>query len=61
MLQFAEQFADEQIVVALTRQLSWSHILGLLPLKNVEAKIFYASSVAKSRIRGERITGENFG
>ncbi|HEY6083677.1 MAG TPA: PDDEXK nuclease domain-containing protein, partial [Chitinophagaceae bacterium] len=47
MLQFAEQFSDEQIVVTLSRQLSWSHILVLLPLKNAEAKIFYANSVAK--------------
>lgn len=46
MLQFAEQFNDQQIVVTLSRQLSWSHILVLLPLKNVEAKLFYASSVA---------------
>lgn len=46
MLQFAEQFKDEQIVVTLSRQLSWSHILILLPLKNVEAKMFYAKSVA---------------
>jgi len=46
MLQFAEQFKDEQIVVIRSRQLSWSHILVLLPLKNVEAKVFYAKSVA---------------
>lgn len=46
MLQFAEQFNDEQIVVTLSQQLSWSHILVLLPLKSVEAKIFYANSVA---------------
>ena len=47
MLQFAEQFSDEQIVVTLSRQLSWSHILVLLPLKNPEAKLFYANSVVK--------------
>jgi len=47
MLQFAEQFNDEQIVVTLSRQLTWSHILALLPLKNFEAKLFYANSVAK--------------
>lgn len=46
MLQFAEQFKDEKIVVTLSRQLSWSHILVLLPLKNAEAKLFYANSVA---------------
>lgn len=46
MLQFADQFKDEQIVVTLSRQLSGSHILILLPIKNVEAKVFYAKSVA---------------
>ena len=47
MVQFAQQFSDEQIVVTLSRQLSWSHILVLLPLKNTEAKFFYANAVAK--------------
>ena len=42
MIQFAEQFTDFQIVVPLARQLSWSHFLILLPLKNLEAKMFYA-------------------
>jgi predicted nuclease of restriction endonuclease-like (RecB) superfamily len=46
MLQFAEQFIDKDIVVTLSRQLSWSHFLILLPLKNPEAKLFYAKSVA---------------
>lgn len=48
MLQFAEQFRDEQIVGTVSRQLSWSHILILLPLKNFDAKLFYANHVAKS-------------
>ncbi len=42
MLQFADQFSDIQIVVPLARQLSWSHFLILIPLKNQEAKLFYA-------------------
>lgn len=42
MLQFAEQFSDSEKVVPLARHLSWSHFLILLPLKNQEAKIFYA-------------------
>ncbi|MCL2640817.1 MAG: DUF1016 N-terminal domain-containing protein, partial [Phycisphaerales bacterium] len=42
MLQFAEQFTDEEIVVALSRQLSWSHFLALIPLKSADAKQFYA-------------------
>lgn len=47
MLQFAEQFSDEQIVVTLSRQLSWSHLLVLLPLKMHEAKLFYAQQVTQ--------------
>jgi predicted nuclease of restriction endonuclease-like (RecB) superfamily len=41
MMQFAEQFSDNQIVVTVSRQLSWSHILDLLPLKKMEAKLYY--------------------
>lgn len=42
MMQFAEQFKDLQIVSPLATQLSWSHFIELLPLKNYEAKLFYA-------------------
>lgn len=34
MLQFAEQYPDMQIVVTLSRQLSWSHSLILIPLRS---------------------------
>lgn len=47
MMQFAEQFQDIEIVVTLSRQLSWSHFLVLLPIKNRKAKIFYAEMSAK--------------
>ena len=43
MLQFSEQFEDFSIVVPLSRQLSWSHFLVLLPIKQAEAKQYYAS------------------
>ncbi|TDE43189.1 DUF1016 domain-containing protein [Flavobacterium rhamnosiphilum] len=46
MLRFAEQFIDKQIVVTLSRQLSWSHFIELLPIKNPEAKLFYAHQVS---------------
>jgi predicted nuclease of restriction endonuclease-like (RecB) superfamily len=46
MLQFAEQFPDKQIVVTLSRQLTWSHFLVLLPLETIEAKLFYAEQIA---------------
>jgi len=45
MMQFAEQFTDSQIVVKLSRQLSWSHFIELLPIKNPEAQLFYANQV----------------
>jgi predicted nuclease of restriction endonuclease-like (RecB) superfamily len=47
MMQFASQFDDEQIVVTLSRQLSWSHFLVLLPLKTTEEKLYYATETAK--------------
>ncbi|MEK7720519.1 MAG: PDDEXK nuclease domain-containing protein [Bacteroidota bacterium] len=53
MMQFAEQFTDFEIVVPLARQLSWSHILLLLPLKSKEEKIFYAQK-AVEEILGKR-------
>ena len=47
MSQFAEQFDDYKIVVPLARQLSWSHFLILLPLKNREAQLFYAQKAVQ--------------
>jgi len=47
MMQFASQFDDEQIVVTVSRQLSWSHVLALLPLKTIEEKLYYAEEVSK--------------
>lgn len=46
MLQFAEQFTDYEIVVTLSRQISWSHILTLLPMKTAEMREFYANKAA---------------
>lgn len=46
MLQFAEQFSDIEIVVTLSRKLSWSHILVILPLKDVESKFFYIQQIS---------------
>lgn len=42
MVQFAEAFSDEQIVYALSRQLSWSHFQELLPLNKPLQRDFYA-------------------
>ena len=46
MRQFAAQFEEIEIVSTLSTQLSWSHLVELLPLKNIEAKLFYAEKVA---------------
>lgn len=46
MMQFADQFADAEIILPLSRQLSWSHFVQLLPLKKSEAKLFYARQSA---------------
>jgi predicted nuclease of restriction endonuclease-like (RecB) superfamily len=42
MARFAEEFPDEQILVTLLQELTWSHFLALLPLKNALAREFYA-------------------
>ena len=48
MMQFAEQFTDYQTVVTLAQQLSWSHFVELLPLKTIEAKLFYAQNASNN-------------
>jgi hypothetical protein len=42
MMQFAEVFPEEEIVVSLIRQLSWTHFIALLPIKNPLQRDFYA-------------------
>jgi len=42
MIQFAEVFPDKQIVVSLTRQLSWTHFVALIPMKDPLQREFYA-------------------
>ena len=42
MIQFAETYPDREIVVSLIRQLSWTHFLALLPIKDPLARDFYA-------------------
>ncbi len=42
MVQFAELFPDEQIVATLSRELSWSHFIELIPLKEPLKRDFYA-------------------
>jgi predicted nuclease of restriction endonuclease-like (RecB) superfamily len=42
MVQFAEVFPDGDIVVSLIRQLSWTHFIALIPLKQSLEREFYA-------------------
>ena len=42
MVRFAEWMTDERIVSTLSTQLSWSHFIELLPIKDPLARDFYA-------------------
>ncbi|MEH6874789.1 MAG: PDDEXK nuclease domain-containing protein [Candidatus Competibacter sp.] len=42
MVQFAEVFPEEQLVVALAQTLSWSHFIEILPLKQPLERAYYA-------------------
>lgn len=50
MMQFAEQFTDLDSILPLSQQLSWSHFVELLPLKNQDAKLFYAQLAANQAL-----------
>lgn len=42
MIRFSEDFSDERIVATLMRQLSWSHFVEILAVKDGLARDFYA-------------------
>lgn len=46
MMQFAEVFPDKQIVTPLVTQLTWTHFLMVLPLKDDAARDFYLTMAA---------------
>jgi predicted nuclease of restriction endonuclease-like (RecB) superfamily len=48
MMQFFELFPNFEIVVPLARQLSWSHFIILIPIKNQDARMFYARKAMES-------------
>jgi predicted nuclease of restriction endonuclease-like (RecB) superfamily len=50
MVQFYEIFPESENVVTLSRHLSWSHFLVLIPLKNEKARYFYAKNVFENLI-----------
>ncbi len=41
MMQFAAVFPDEKIVVSMIRQLSWTHILAIIPIEDPLKREFY--------------------
>ncbi|PWC11569.1 PDDEXK nuclease domain-containing protein [Brenneria corticis] len=49
MVKFATVFSDEQIVATLSRQLSWSHFVLLLPLKESMQREYYAHMASTER------------
>lgn len=49
MVQFATTFPDEQIVVSLIRQLSWTHLIALIPLKDPLQRDYYAQMASAER------------
>jgi len=50
MMQFAEQFPDIEIVSPLATQLSWTHFVELMPLKDEKARLFYAQEAAERHL-----------
>jgi hypothetical protein len=49
MIQFAALYPDREIVVTLSRQLSWSHFFALIPIKAGLAREYYAMKIAEER------------
>jgi hypothetical protein len=50
MLQFADIFIDPEKVVTLSRHLTWSHFLALLPLKSEEQRLFYTQRTIQEQL-----------
>jgi predicted nuclease of restriction endonuclease-like (RecB) superfamily len=46
MTQFAEQFADFEIVTPLASKLSWTHFCVLIRVKTADARLYYAGDAA---------------
>jgi hypothetical protein len=49
MVRFAEMFPDEEILVSLMQDLTWTHFLALLPVKDPLAREFYAEMCRAER------------
>ncbi len=49
MMQFATLFPDQENVVSLIRQLSWTHIIAIIPIKEELKRDFYIQMAAHER------------
>ena len=49
MVQFAVAYPNERIVVSLIRQLSWTHFIALIPLKDPLQRDYYAQMASAER------------
>ena len=49
MAKFAQAFPSAEIVSTLSTQLSWSHMVAIVALKNPQARQFYAQQAAQDR------------
>ena len=58
MMQFASLFTNEQIVAQVARQLTWSHFVEVLPLKDDLAREFYITLAASERWGRNRLRKE---
>jgi predicted nuclease of restriction endonuclease-like (RecB) superfamily len=50
MIKFAELFPEPDIVATLSEHLSWSHFIELLPVKDKEARLYYAKDAAARQL-----------
>jgi hypothetical protein len=55
IMQFCEQFQDEQIVSTLSRQLTWSHIVKLLFLKSSDQREFLSFIYCRTTLKYAKV------
>lgn len=58
MMQFAQEFPDEQIVATVSRQLSWSHFVEVIPLKDELQREFYLTLASSEKWSVRRLRKE---
>lgn len=58
MMQFAQQFPDVKIVTTLSTQVTWSHVVEILPLSDDVQREFYLTLAASERWSVRRLRKE---